>query len=379
MARTRKTDSQAATSRPASSSAVAPEAQSLDELVSGSSVIVCSGSGGVGKTTTAAVLAMRAAMKGRRAVVVTIDPAKRLADALGLAGLTNEPAMVDGVWSGELWAMMLDTKATFDGLVTRHARTEEQARTILDNGFYQNISSSLSGTQEYMASEKLYELAVESDYDLVVVDTPPTRNALDFLEAPQTLARFLDHRLYRVLVMPTKGIVKAVNLAAQTVMRSMAKVVGAEVIADAMEFFAAFEGMDVGFKERAQHVDALLRRTETAFVLIASPRADTVAEATFFATELHRLDISVRSLIVNRMSPVFDPTGRCEALLADSHLFDESMSGDSDLGHYRGACVSRTSLREVSGSIWWVSPIGCRQRLSLACPSSPSRCPTSSP
>ena len=284
----------------------------LDDLVRGSKVIVCSGSGGVGKTTTAAVIAMQAAIDGRRSIVVTIDPARRLADALGLAGLTNEPALVNGDWNGELWAMMLDTKATFDGLVERYARNEDQAKTILANGFYRNISSSLSGTQEYMASEKLYELAIEGDYDLVVVDTPPTRNALDFLQAPQRLARFLDHRLYKVLMMPTKGIVKAVNFAAQTVMRSIAKVVGAEVIADAVEFFAAFEGMEAGFTERARHVDELLRKPETSFVLIASPRADTVAEATYFANELHRLGIAVRGLVVNRMSPLFDPDGECE-------------------------------------------------------------------
>lgn len=268
----------------------------------------------MGKTTTAALLAMHAAMNGKRAVVVTIDPAKRLADALGLEGLTNEPALVKGDWTGEMWAMMLDTKATFDGLVRRYARDEKQAATILANGFYENISSSLSGTQEYMASEKLYELAVEGDYDLVIVDTPPTRNALDFLHAPQALARFLDHRLYKFLITPTKGLVKAVNFAAQTVMRSLAKVVGAEVIADAMEFFAAFEGMEAGFKDRANHVHALLRRDETSFVLVASPRADTVEEASFFASELRKMGIQVRCLIVNRMSPLFDPEDSCGSL-----------------------------------------------------------------
>ncbi len=277
----------------------------LREVMAASHVVVCCGSGGVGKTTSAAVLAVNAAREGRRAVVVTIDPARRLADALGLEGLTNKPALVDGPWPGEMWAMMLDTKATFDGLVRRYSRDGAQADEILANSFYRNISSSLSGTQEYMASEKLYELAVEGDYDLIVVDTPPTRNALDFLEAPQRLARFLDHRLYRVLMMPTRGIVKAVNLAAQTVMRSVAKVVGADVIADAIAFFSAFEGMEQGFKDRAREVDALLRRDDTAFVLVASPKADTVAEAGYFARELNRMGISVKALIVNRMSPVF--------------------------------------------------------------------------
>ena len=283
-------------------------AETLESVVAGSHVVVCCGSGGVGKTTTAAVLAMHAAQQGRRAVVVTIDPARRLADALGIDGLSNDPARIDGPWQGsggEMWAMMLDTKATFDGLVRRYSTDPEQAERILSNGFYRNISGALSGTQEYMASEKLYELAVEGDYDLVVVDTPPTRHALDFLEAPQRLAKFLDHRLYRVLMAPTRGIVKAVNVAAQAVMRSFAKVVGAEVVGDAIAFFSAFEGMEEGFKQRAAEVDALLGRPETSFVLVASPRSDTMDEASYFAEQLARTGIRVRALIVNRMQPAF--------------------------------------------------------------------------
>ena len=280
---------------------------SLESVVAQSHVIVCCGSGGVGKTTTAAVIALHAALQGRKTVVVTIDPARRLADALGLDGLTNEPAQIPGLpeGSGEMWAMMLDTKATFDGLVRRYASDSNQTEQILENSFYRNISTSLSGTQEYMASEKLYELAIESDYDLVVVDTPPTRNALDFLEAPRRLAKFLDHRIYKVLMLPTRGIVKAVNVAAQTLLRSISKVVGTEVIADAIAFFGAFEGMEQGFKERAAEVDSLLSQPDTAFILIASPHADTMAEAQFFAARLRELKITVRALIINRMQPSF--------------------------------------------------------------------------
>ena len=280
---------------------------SLESVVAQSHVIVCCGSGGVGKTTTAAVIALHAALQGRKTVVVTIDPARRLADALGLDGLTNEPAQIPGLpeGSGEMWAMMLDTKATFDGLVRRYAADSNQTEQILANSFYRNISTSLSGTQEYMASEKLYELAIESDYDLVVVDTPPTRNALDFLEAPRRLAKFLDHRIYKVLMLPTRGIVKAVNVAAQTLLRSISKVVGTEVIADAIAFFGAFEGMEQGFKERAAEVDSLLSQPDTAFILIASPHADTMAEAQFFAARLRELKITVRALIINRMQPRF--------------------------------------------------------------------------
>ena len=208
-------------------SSAAATSITLRELVDQRRILVCCGSGGVGKTTTAAALALEAAKAGRRAVVVTIDPAKRLADALGLAGLTGTPSQIDGDWPGELWALMLDTKSTFDDLVTRNAGDPQQAERILQNRFYRNISGALSGTQEYMAMEKLYELHQETDFDLVVVDTPPTRNALDFIDAPRRLSRFLDHRLFRMVMSPGRGIVKAVNVAAQTFLRTVAKVVGA--------------------------------------------------------------------------------------------------------------------------------------------------------
>lgn len=282
-------------------------ARQLEDLVATCHVIVCCGSGGVGKTTSAAVIALEAARIGRRAVVVTIDPARRLADALGLAGLTNKPAVIAGDWPGEMWAMMLDTESTFNELVARYAGSTEQADKILDNRFYRNIASAMSGTQEYMASEKLYELATNGAFDLIVVDTPPTRNALDFLEAPNRLARFLDHRLYRLVTAPTRGLVKAVNVAAQRFFRSVGKVVGGEVIADAIAFFAAFDGMEEGFKERAQQVDRLLREDDTAFLLIASPHADTVVETAYFAERLSELSITVRALVVNRVHP--DPGG----------------------------------------------------------------------
>jgi len=279
---------------------------SLVELVETSSVLICCGSGGVGKTTTAAVLAMEAARRGRRAAVVTIDPARRLANAMGLEGLSNEPSLVAGDWPGELSALMLDTKSTFDSLVKRHAADDAQAERILANRFYQNISGALSGTQEYMATEKLYELHHERDYDLVVVDTPPSRNALDFLDAPRRIARFLDHRLYRVLMAPTRGVMRAATTAAHLFVRSVTKVVGAEVFDDAITFFQAFQGMEAGFKQRAEAVVALLADEGTAFVLVASPRRDTVVEADFFATRLEQMHARVRALVVNRMHPRFD-------------------------------------------------------------------------
>jgi anion-transporting ArsA/GET3 family ATPase len=280
-------------------------AADLRPLITDNKVVVCTGSGGVGKTTTAAVLALEAARLGLRSCVVTIDPAKRLANAMGLAGLTNTPSKVEGDWPGELWALMLDTKSTFDDLVRKHAETEEQAENILGNRFYRNISGALSGTQEYMAMEKLYELHDEGNFDVIVVDTPPTRNALDFLEAPKRLTRFLDHRLYRLLMAPTRGIVKAVNVAAQAFLRTISKVVGGDVVRDAITFFQAFDGMEQGFRERAEHVLELLTHDETAFVLVTAPRRDVVGEAAFFAERLRSGGIPVRALIVNRMHPRF--------------------------------------------------------------------------
>ena len=277
--------------------------EQLQRVLDTSRVVICCGSGGVGKTTTAAALALAAARRGRRAVVVTIDPAKRLADALGLEGLTNSPSVIDGPWDGELSALMLDTEGTFNGLVAKYAGSEEQAERILANRFYRNISGALSGTQEYMATEKLFELHEEPSFDLIIVDTPPTRNALDFLEAPGRLTRFLDHRLYRMVTAPTRGIVKAVNVAAQGFLRTVGKVVGGEVIADAIAFFVAFEGMEEGFKDRARRVQHLLASEQTAFVLVASPRADTVEEAPYFASKLNEHSIEIQALILNRMHP----------------------------------------------------------------------------
>ena len=277
----------------------------LQAIVTGHRIVVCTGSGGVGKTTTAAVIALEGAKLGLSACVVTIDPAKRLADALGLEGLTNSPSTIEGDWPGELWALMLDTKSTFDALVRKNAESDEQAQNILENRFYRNISGALSGTQEYMAMEKLYELHEEHDFDLIVVDTPPTRNALDFLDAPRRLTRFLDHRLYRILMTPTRGIVKAVNVAAQAFLRTVSKVVGGDVIDDAMTFFRAFDGMEQGFRERAERVLDLLSDDNTAFILVTGPRRDIVDEATYFAAKLSEADIPVRALVVNRMHPRF--------------------------------------------------------------------------
>ncbi|MEY2468566.1 MAG: hypothetical protein QOF21_1264 [Actinomycetota bacterium] len=275
------------------------------ELAEKMAVVVCCGSGGVGKTTSAAAIAVEAASLGRRACVVTIDPARRLGDALGLGELTNEPRQVDGQWSGELWALMLDTKTTFDPLVTQYASSPEQAERIISNRLYRNVSGALSGTQEYMAMEKLHELHSTGRFDLIVIDTPPTRNALDFLDAPRRLTRLLDNRIFRLLIMPTQSYLKMVSAATQRVLRTIARVVGAEVVDDAVAFFEAFEGMEQGFRDRAQAVVKLLSDDATAFVVVASPRRDAAQEAVFFADKLIEAGLGVDGVVVNRVQPAF--------------------------------------------------------------------------
>jgi anion-transporting ArsA/GET3 family ATPase len=272
-------------------------------------IIICAGPGGVGKTTVAAAIAVYGARLGRRACVVTIDPAKRLADALGLEALTNEAHQVSGDWGpgGELWALMLDTKSTFDDVVVRNAGSDQQARAILENRLYRNISGALGGTQEYMAMEKLYELHRSGRFDLVVVDTPPTRHALDFLDAPGRLMRFLNNRIFRLLMMPTRASLRAISVATQVFLRTISKVVGGAMVADAVAFFSAFEGMEQGFRDRAAKVEELLVDAGTAFVVVAAPRRDAVEEALFFADRLMQSSGRVEALVLNRMFPSFGP------------------------------------------------------------------------
>jgi anion-transporting ArsA/GET3 family ATPase len=279
----------------------------LAALVAKRTVLVCCGSGGVGKTTTAAALALSAADQGRRACVVTIDPARRLADALGAVDVANVPHLITGPWSGQLSAVMLDAKGTFDDLVRRYARDGEQAERILANRLYQNLVSVLSGTQEYMATEKLFELHESGEFDLVVVDTPPTRNALDFLEAPRRLAGFLDNKIFRLLLTPGRAYLKAMSFATQLLLRTIGKVAGSEIVEDTVAFFQAFEGMEQGFRDRAARVERLLADDGTGFVVVAAPRRDSIDEAVFFADKLAGSGRTLDVLVVNRVHPDFGP------------------------------------------------------------------------
>jgi anion-transporting ArsA/GET3 family ATPase len=287
---------------------------SIDRVVRDQSVVICCGSGGVGKTTTAAAVALEAARLGRRACVVTIDPARRLANSLGLDSLTNRPTRIEGPWAGELHALMLDPKGTFDDLVQRYSDSAEQAEDIKVNRIYENLTGTLSGTQEYMAMEKLYELVEEGGFDLVVVDTPPSRNALDFLDAPRRLTHFLENRLFQALMKPTRAGLKFMSVAAQALLRTISKVAGADIVSDAVSFFQAFEGMEEGFRTRAARVRELLGEEGTSFVLVASPRPDSVDEAVHFAGKLAESGMSVTALVVNRVQPRFAEDAQLEEL-----------------------------------------------------------------
>ncbi len=278
-------------------------------------VIVCAGSGGVGKTTVAAAIALRAAIEGKKAAVLTIDPAKRLASSLGLKELSSEPTKVGGRKfaalsiepKGDLHALMLDTKTTFDKVVMRYAPSPAQAERIIANRFYRNISGTLSGTQEYMAMEKLYELYADGDFDVLVIDTPPTRNALDFLDAPKRMTDFFESKVLRWFLMPYMkaggGFMRVANVAATTFLKVVKRIVGADVLQDTAEFFGNLEGMYEGFKQRARDVATLLKSDATSFVVVTSPSEDSVAEATYFATRLNEEGLPFGALVVNRVHP----------------------------------------------------------------------------
>ena len=265
-------------------------------------VIVTCGSGGVGKTTTAAAMAMLGAQAGRRTVVLTIDPARRLAQSMGLVELDNTPREVKG--APNLFAMMLDMKRTFDDVVLEHS-TPERAEAIFANPFYQSLSSSFAGTQEYMAMEKLGQLVAADEWDLIVVDTPPSRSALDFLDAPNRLGRFLDGRMIRVLTAPAraggKAYLKVVTVSVGVLARVFTKVLGGELLRDLSSFVAALESMFGGFRERAQQTYELLKTPGTAFVVVAAPEPDALREASYFVERLSSERMPLAGLVVNRM------------------------------------------------------------------------------
>jgi anion-transporting ArsA/GET3 family ATPase len=289
----------------------------LGDDVRDAHVLVTTGAGGVGKTTTAAALGLAAARAGRRTLVLTIDPARRLAQAMGLEGLSDEPTRVEVPGTpegGELWAMMLDMQTTFDRLIDRHASSAENARNIKTNRIYRTLSSTLSGTQEYMAMERLHELHDTGEWDLLVVDTPPTRSALDFLDAPKRMTSFLEGRLLSLLMKPGmaagKRVGKVVGFGATAFMKVAGKVTGMDLLEDLASFFRNFEGMYQGFKERAEEVLVLLQRPSSRFVVVTSPEPPPLREAKFFLERLEQEGLHSAGVAVNRIRPVVprDPT-----------------------------------------------------------------------
>jgi anion-transporting ArsA/GET3 family ATPase len=277
----------------------------LTEVVAERHIIVCTGSGGVGKTTTAATLAVAAARQGRRTIVVTIDPARRLAQSMGLDALDNTPRAVDAV--PNLDAMMLDMKRTFDEVIDRHADDPARAARIKSNRFYQQISGQLAGTQEYMAMEKLFDLHSTGRYDCIVVDTPPTRNALDFLDAPKRLTDFLDGKFLKMFLSPgltaTKTIGRMAAFGTGLFMKAAGRITGAGVLDDLAEFFQSFEGMYEGFKNRAQLVYKLLASGDAAFVVVSSGEPTALREARYFVQRLAKEGMPLAGLVLNRVTP----------------------------------------------------------------------------
>ena len=304
-------------------------------------IIVCCGSGGVGKTTTSAALALRAAEQGRKVVVLTIDPARRLAQSMGIERLDNVPRPVPGVTGGNggsLDAMMLDMKRTFDEVVESQASPEKAAQ-ILANPFYVALSSSFAGTQEYMAMEKLGQLHADRSggWDLIVVDTPPSRSALDFLDAPERLSSFLDGRFIRLLLAPARGPARLMSAGLGVMTNALTKVLGTQVLRDMQTFVAAFDTLFGGFRQRAQKTYRLLQADGTAFLVVASPEPDALREAAYFVERLNEERMPLSGLVVNRAGHA--PGGRLSAeraLAAAERLDEERAQGDGSDGPTAG-------------------------------------------
>lgn len=294
---------------PASNGLDAVPVLELDPLIDdrGTRIIVCCGAGGVGKTTTAAALGVRAAERGRRVVVLTIDPARRLAQSMGIDSLDNTPRKVDGIKGsdgGELHAMMLDMKRTFDEIVEAHAEPE-RARAILENPFYQSLSAGFAGTQEYMAMEKLGQLRARDEWDLIVVDTPPSRSALDFLDAPKRLGSFLDGKFIKLLMAPAKvggrAGMKFLNVGMSMMTGTLGKLLGGQFLKDVQTFVAAMDTMFGGFRTRADATYKLLQAPGTAFLVVATPERDALREAAYFVERLAAEKMPLAGLVLNRV------------------------------------------------------------------------------
>jgi anion-transporting ArsA/GET3 family ATPase len=283
----------------------------VGDLLQGKEICICAGSGGVGKTTTAAAVALGMASRGKTVAVLTIAPAQRLAISLGLPELGNEETLVEperfaqaGVeMRGELWAMMLDAKRTFDDLVERHAPDERARDRILQNRIYKEISNAMAGSQEYMAMEKVYELHQEARYDLLVLDTPPTRHALDFIEAPERMTRFIEGKSLQFFLRPGRFGVKMLGRSGGILFSALKRITGIDLLQDLSEFFQSFGDMAQGFSERAQRVNELLGERCTTFLLVTAPERDSIEEAFYFWRRLKEARLPFGGVVVNKVHP----------------------------------------------------------------------------
>ncbi|WP_181785771.1 ArsA family ATPase [Streptomyces phytophilus] len=318
-------------------------------------IVVCCGAGGVGKTTTAAALGVRAAERGRRVVVLTIDPAKRLAQSMGIDALDNSPRQVEGIEGpGELHAMMLDMKRTFDEIVEAHAEGD-RARAILDNPFYQSLSAGFAGTQEYMAMEKLGQLRARDSWDLIIVDTPPSRSALDFLDAPKRLGSFLDGRFIRLLTAPAKAGgragMKFLNVGMSMMTGTLGKLLGASLLRDVQTFVAAMDTLFGGFRTRAEATYRLLQAPGTAFLVVATPERDALREAAYFVERLEADRMPLAGLVLNRVHESGAAQLSAERALAAAETLDERGVDDAGAGaKSAGAADTGTASTDDTGT-----------------------------
>jgi anion-transporting ArsA/GET3 family ATPase len=322
----------------------------IDHILEGRQICICAGAGGVGKTSTSAAIALGAAAQGRKVAVLTIDPAKRLANSLGLDRLGNDPRRVPGIEGpGELWAMMLDAKRTFDDLVVAYAPDDRTRDAVLSNRIYKELSSAVAGSQEYMAMEKLYEIHTQGGYDLLVLDTPPTRNALDFLDAPERLYRFIDSRSLRFFLTPTRTSLRLMSRGSGLLFKVLQRVTGIDLLRDLSEFFASFGNMSEGFRARAERVVELLGSDAATFVLVSSPRRDAIDEAIFFHRRLAERGMPFGGAVVNRFHDVRGAEGGLEAVLDDEPL---RAKVEANFADYRALAErDRANLRRLTAEL----------------------------